>query len=292
MAFRHILVPIFGYDGDRAALDAALTLANRGGAHIGVLHVKIDPLESTPLMVDVGVAIAELVEAAERHVEARAKRATETFETWRRERDLKIDDQPNLRTGVTTAYTVEKGAEDELIIRFGRLTDLVVIGRPTGADAADQAAVRVEDALFGAGRPVLLVPGNLSADGLNRIVSGPAVISWNGSIEATRAVTVALDLMKGMDKVRVISVKEGRKDRHPSLDLVRYLAWQGVAASVADVPATGHSTADKLVAAAHELKAGLIVMGGYSHGRLRQLVLGGVTSHMIDHADLPVLMAH
>lgn len=292
MAFRHILVPIFGYDGDRAALEAALILANRGGAHIGVLHVKIDPLESTPLMVDVGVAIAELVEAAERHVETRAKRATETFEAWCKDRNLRVDDQPNLRTGVTTAYAVEKGAEDEIIIRHGRLTDLVVIGRPTGADAADQAAVRVEDALFGAGRPVLLVPGNLAPEALSRMVSGPAIISWNGSIEATRAVTVALDLMQGMEKVRVISIKEGRKDRHPSLDLVRYLAWQGVAASVADAPATGHSVSDKLIAAAHEAKAGFIVMGGYSHGRLRQLVLGGVTSHMIDHADIPVLMAH
>ncbi len=79
MAIRHILVPLFGYDGDRTSLDAALVVAKRHGAHIAALHVETDPLEQTPLMVDVGVAITELVEAAERHATHRAKNAAKTF---------------------------------------------------------------------------------------------------------------------------------------------------------------------------------------------------------------------
>ena len=188
MAFKHILVPLFGYDADRTALDAALTLAKRGGAHISARHIKVDPMESVPLMVDVGVAATELIEAVERHAATRGKAAAATFEAWRNERDLKIDDQPSLRTGITTAFKVEEGAEDELIIKYGRLTDLVVMGRPSGEEAGDQVLSRMEDALFGAGQPVLLVPNGLGQPALDKLVSGPALISWNGSIEATRAI--------------------------------------------------------------------------------------------------------
>ena len=292
MAFRHILVPVFGYEADRTALDAALVLAKKSGAHIAALHIKVDPMESVPLMVDVGVAATELIEAVERHAETRGKAAAATFESWRAERGITVDKAPSLRTGITTAYHTEEGAEDELIIKFGRLTDLVVIGRPTGEEAGDQVLSRMEDALFGAGQPVLLVPGGLGQSVLEKLVTGPALISWNGSIEATRAISASLDLLRGMSHVRVLSVKEGKKDRHPAADLVHYLAWEGVAASVTEASQTTGNAGEQILATAKTMQAAFVLMGGYSHGRLRQLMLGGVTSHMMDHADLPVLMAH
>jgi nucleotide-binding universal stress UspA family protein len=292
MAFRHILVPVFGYDADRAALDAALVLAKKSGAHIQALHIKVDPMESVPLMVDVGVAATELIEAVERHAHTRSNTAAATFESWRSERDITVDANPALRTGVTTSYRAEDGAEDELIIKFGRLTDLVVIGRPTGEEAGDQVLSRMEDALFGAGQPVLLVPGGMGQAALDKLVTGPGLISWNGSIEATRAVSLSIDMLRGVPQVHVLSIQEGKTDRHPAADLVHYLAWEGVTASVTDIGAASGGAAEQILATAKSLEAGFVLMGGYSHGRLRQLVLGGVTSHMMDHADLPVLMAH
>ncbi|WP_303976202.1 universal stress protein [Dongia mobilis] len=293
MTIRHILVPLFGYDGDRTSLDAALVVAKRHGAHIAALHVETDPLEQTPLMVDVGVAITELVEAAERHAAHRAKNAAKTFAEWQSATAVPIDGTPTVHPAVTTAFQNIKGNEEDLIGRFGRLTDLVVLARPKKNEAADLIAVRIEDVLFGAGRPVLLVPNGISPDALARIEEGPALVAWNGSIEATRAVTAGLDLIKAMGKVRVLSVKEGKREAHPAADLTHFLAWHGVAASVGEAPADAHkATAEHFLNAAREAKATLIVMGAYSHGRLRQLVLGGVTSHMIDAADIPVLMAH
>jgi nucleotide-binding universal stress UspA family protein len=293
MAFKHILVPVFGYDADRTALDAALTLAKRGGAHISARHIKVDPMESVPLMVDVGVAATELIEAVERHAETRAKSAAATFEAWRSANNLNIDDTPSLRTNtISTAFKLLEGAEDELIIKYGRLTDIVVMGRPSGEEAGDQVLSRMEDALFGAGQPVLLVPNGMAQPALDKLVTGPALISWNGSIEATRAISQALDLLRGMGEVRVLSVVEGKKDRHPAADLVRYLAWEGVTAATIESTQSTGSAAEQILATAKGIGAGFVLMGGYSHGRLRQLMLGGVTSHMMDHADLPVLMAH
>ena len=293
MALRHILVPLFGYDGDRTSLDAALVVAKRHGAHIAALHVETDPLEQTPLMVDVGVAITELVEAAERHATHRAKNAAKTFADWQAATAIPIDPAPTVHPAVTTAFNNVKGNEEDLIGRYGRLTDLVVLARPKKNEAADLIAVRIEDVLFGAGRPVLLVPNGISAEALSRIEEGPALVAGNGSIEATRAVTAGLGLIKAMGKVRVLSIKEGKREGHPATDLTHFLAWHGVAASVGEPPADAHkATAEHFLQAARDAKATLIVMGAYSHGRLRQLVLGGVTSHMIDAADIPVLMAH
>lgn len=293
MAIRHILVPLFGYDGDRTSLDAALVVAKRHGAHIAALHAETDPLEQTPLMVDVGVAITELVEAADRHATQRAQSAAKTFAAWQAATATPIDEIPKVQSMATTSYLNIKGNEEELISHYGRLTDLVILARPKKNEAADLIAVRIEDVLFGAGRPVLLVPHGISAEALARMEEGPALIAWNGSIEATRAVTTGLSLIKAMGKAHILSIKEGKQDAHPVKDLTRFLAWHGISASVGEVPAEiSKASADHFLEAAQTAQATLIVMGAYSHGRLRQLVLGGVTSHMIDAANLPVLMAH
>ena len=84
MSFKHILVPLFGLDSDRTALDAALAIARANQGHIQALHAVADPLKTTPLMVDVGVAIAEVVAAAERHAEARSTQAKSAFDGWLR----------------------------------------------------------------------------------------------------------------------------------------------------------------------------------------------------------------
>src|SRR5262247_1384686 len=98
MPFKHILVPLFGLDSDRTALDAALALARVHNAHIQALHAVADPLKTTPLMVDVGVAIAEVVAAAERHAEARAAQAKAAFDTWVSSSNVGVSTEPGLHT--------------------------------------------------------------------------------------------------------------------------------------------------------------------------------------------------
>ena len=109
------------------------------------------------------------------------------------------------------------------------------------------AAMRVEDILFGAGRPILLLPPPAAA-GFEGLFAGPALIGWNGSVEAARAVTAALDLLRGMKKVRVLSIKEGRADPHPAEPLVHYLGWHGIPASVAEEASEG-KPAERILAA-------------------------------------------
>lgn len=292
MAFKHLLVPLFGLEPDRAALDAALALSKFAGGHIVGLHAVADPLKTTPLMVDVGVAIAEVVAAAERHAEARAAQAKATFDAWAKESGVALSTQAGAVQGSSAEYRAEKGQESELLARFGRLTDVIVMARPKSEQALDLIAVAVEDALFSAGRPVLLVPAEMGAAHVEAMIKGPAIISWNGSIEGIRSVSAALPLLAGRPRVRVINVKEGHAGTQSAADLTHYLAWQGVAASVGEAAEHSGTIAERLLMAAREVNAGLLVMGAYTHSRLKHLVLGGVTSHMIDAANIPVFMTH
>jgi nucleotide-binding universal stress UspA family protein len=292
MAFKHVLVPLFGLEPDRAALDAALALSKFAGGHVVGLHAIADPLKTTPLMVDVGVAIAEVVAAAERHAEARAAQAKATFDAWAKDSGVTLNAQPGGVSGASAEYRAEKGQESELLARFGRLTDVIVMARPKSEQALDLIAVAVEDALFSAGRPVLLVPAEMNAANVEAMIKGPAIISWNGSIEAIRSISAALPLLANRPRVRVINVQEGHAGTQSAADLTHYLAWQGVAASVGEAAELSGSIAERLLIAAREANAGLLVMGAYTHSRLKHLVLGGVTSHMIDAANLPVFMTH
>ncbi|HEX9449497.1 MAG TPA: universal stress protein [Dongiaceae bacterium] len=293
MSLKHILVPLLGIETDRVALDAALAVAKPHGAHIQALHVIADPLQSTPMLVGVGFAIAEAADVTRKHSETLAKAARTTYDTWMRERNVAHADHPPVASGtVTTQFVTEQEQElirDPLIIQ-SRLTDLIVFARPDQGDDFALMAIQLEDVLFAAGRPTLLVPKTLSQVALAAIHSGTALIAWNGSIEAVRAVQSLLDLLPDHSKVRVASVPEGHND-NAALELVRYLGWQGIEAAVAEVAKEGH-TSQRLLQAAAEQQAGLLVMGAYSHGRLRQMVLGGVTRDMIHHAGLPVLLAH
>jgi nucleotide-binding universal stress UspA family protein len=291
MSFKHILVPLFGLDSDRTALDAALAVARVHQAHIQALHAVADPLKTTPLMVDVGVAIAEVVAAAERHAEARSAQAKSAFDSWTRASSVALGDRPGPHPGASAEFRAEKGQESELLARFGRLTDLIIMARPKSEQALDLVAVAVEDALFSAGRPVLLIPADCTPQHLEAMIKGPAIISWNGSIEAIRSISAARPLLQDRPRVRVINVQDGHAGVQSAADLVHYLAWQGIAASVGETHEAG-SIAEKLLLAARDAEAGLLVMGAYTHSRLKHLVLGGVTSHMIDAANIPVFMTH
>lgn len=292
MAYKHLLVPLFGLEPDRAALDAALALSKFAGAHIVGLHAVADPLKTTPLMVDVGVAIAEVVAAAERHADARSAQAKATFDAWVQDTGVPLSKEPGRVNGPTAEYRAEKGQESELLARFGRLTDLIIMARPKSEQALDLIAVAVEDALFSAGRPVLLVPAEMTAEHVEAMINGSAIISWNGSIEGIRSISAALPLLRNRPRVRVINVKEGHAGTQSAAELAHFLAWHDVAASVGDAAEHRGTIAESLLMAAREANAGILVMGAYTHSRLKHLVLGGVTSHMIDAANVPVFMTH
>lgn len=286
MSIRKILVPLDGSERDRMALTAAFSTARVFEAHVQAMHVRIQPADSLPFVGE-GMSAAlvqELVELTERESAARAAVARQTFEAARAAALLPIADNPSSRPpggGATAGWLEIPGQEDDLVVRAGRLADLIVLSRPaTGAGSPGA----FNTALFETGRP-LLVPGAQAMPiRMDRIV-----VAWDGSAQAARALAVALPFLDRAEQVTVVTCEEDGDDEAGSAEVTAYLAWHGIAAGRRAVP-PHPGVAEALVAAATD--ADLLVMGGYSHSRLREMILGGVTRYMLEKATLPLLLMH
>lgn len=281
-----LLCPITGTAADRAALDAAAQLARRFSAHIDVLHIKPDASDMIPYLGD-GMApgvISQIVEESERRAAEEAAKARATFDLWSREREIPEKATPDRSDAPSCAWRQETGAMDRWVAQLGRLTDIVVL--PAGReDATVGASLAFEAALLDTGRPVLLAP----AQALD--VNGVAVIGWNGSPEASRAIAAALPLLAAAREVHVVTIAEKGRTAEPAA-AARYLAWHRIDAKVHLVAASDIAASTEIDAACVAHGAELLVMGGYTHSRLRELLFGGVTAHVSKAPKIPVLLAH
>ncbi len=287
MTIKVVLTPLYGGASDATALAAALSVARRFSAHIDVMHVRADPRTMIPYIGEgmSGVLVEEMVASAERQAGERAARARKLFDGWRAREKLPLADKPG--KGPSCAWVELVGRADVSVTRRGRLADLIVVCRPADDDVATTATETLEAALLESGRP-LLVAATSSAGSLGSRVA----IAWNGGAEAARAVGAALPLLAGTDSVSVIAVGDTAPPEADGDALVAYLARHGIEARLNSVEAGGAPIGKTLLAEAEGARADLLVMGAYTHSRLRELVFGGVTREVLAAANLPVLIAH
>jgi nucleotide-binding universal stress UspA family protein len=143
-----------------------------------------------------------------------------------------------------------------------------------------------------AGRPILMIP----YAGLFKTIGTEIIIGWNNSREAARAVHDAIPLLAMATSVTILEAyPAGRMPvAHDATgsDITRYLTHHGISVKTAQTAMTGISAADALLSFAADISADLLIVGGYGHSRLRELVLGGVTRALLQHMTLPVLMSH
>ena len=263
-------------------LEAALALAAACGAQVTALYLLAEPF----LRGVAGLhAPTEVIREHLAHAEAEAEAALAAARELAARRDL------------TFAARRETGSVDRrptLLAREARTADLVVVGQPDPQAGGTDEALLAEAAFMDSGRPALVVPhaGGRAAT----MPPGRAIVAWDGSREAARAVHDALPLLPGAEDV-VILVVDGRDlgtrvGEHPGADVAAHLARHEVRARVKGVRSGRAATAELILAQADEERADLLVMGGYGHSRLREMLVGGVTRHVLEHAAVPVLLAH
>jgi nucleotide-binding universal stress UspA family protein len=226
--------------------------------------------------------VVDRLEAEAKQLEARAWQTVEAFCT----RNAIPRTKPRPGEGLSAEFTVETGSDAQWISEYGRFADLVVVGRPL---AGREAAMEVlEAALMDTGRPLLVAPAKAP-----QTLLGTAVIAWKDTPEAARAVAAAVPLLQRCERVVIMTVVEEDEAReHTSERLLRTLRWHNPATSVRQLGREGRKPVDVLLEEAARLNASLVVMGGYSHSRLREVVFGGFTNHILSGVALPVLMAH
>ncbi len=287
MAIRKLLLPLTGTAAGEAALSTALMTARLWNAHVSALHVRVDSRDVAPLAGEglSGAMIEEMMSATEKESSDRAHAVRAMFERFAGEHEVIIADARPGSDYATASFAAVTGREEDLVAQLARLADLTVVPHPdAGEDVSSSDALHA--VLFDSGRPVLIAPQIAPASIGTRIC-----VAWNGTAESAASVWGALPWMQRAEAVRILSAEEYQRRGPAATDLADYLALHGIHAEMATFRTVSNSVGAGLLAAAREFRADLLAMGAYSHSRLRQLILGGVTRHVLEHATLPVMMS-
>ena len=197
---------------------------------------------------------------------------------------IALSDTPN-GDSPSGEFTLEQGSQSAWVAQVGRFADLIVMGRGGPENGAAEA---LEAALMDTGKPLVIAPATAPASLGTRVV-----IAWKDTPEAARAVSCALPFIARAEQVTIVTVADDASVPDASaLRLLRALRWHNKAVEARTLPLERGSAVEVLQREAMALSADLVVMGGYSHSRLREVVFGGFTRSTLAASSIPVLMAH
>lgn len=280
-----LLLPFHDDEIDQAALETALLIAERFGSYLEGLFVWQPPQiiagagEGITLYGDYVTQIA----AEGRQL---AQQARQRFTGIMQSRGIPFQQPATEPDRPSAGWYEGEGLEDRVVGDYGRVFDLLVVGR-TGKPASGDWTATCEAALFESGRPVMLAPPQPPTSLGERIL-----IAWNGSTETATTIALGMAFLKQAGKVVVLTV-EGETVPGPSGEQVTtYLQRNGIDASARTVQQQGRPTGQAALDEAAEQDIDLLFKGAYTQSRLRQMIFGGATRHIMANATLPVLMAH
>ena len=279
MAYKTILTILTdSADADRL-LPQVMAFATACGAHLDVLCMGIDRTQTGYYFAGASALMHEAT-LAEAQVEA------QSIETHARTRLTQCDTSWSVEAMIAQSASVST-----IVARRARFSDLVILGKPYGAGIAQDAPALVESAMFQGHAPVIVLDAEKSVP----IAPQKVVIAWNDTDEALAAVRMSMPFLTAASAVNICVVAP---ERHapgapdPGAELARMLSRHGVHAEISLIPQTLNRVSEVIARHAADQDADLLVMGAYGHSRFREAILGGATRNMLEHASLPVLMAH
>jgi nucleotide-binding universal stress UspA family protein len=289
--FRHILVPVTGDDNDGPVCAAAFAVAHRFGSHLQFLHVEPDLRQTLVAMASGhvvgggGLGYYRVLDSLERRVAERRRSAELAFDEFCQREKLLVSSE--VTTSLPSAeFVFEVGEAPRVLAKHGRATDLIVLGR--AREGARLAWDVLSACLMGTGRPMLIAPAKMPGH-LARTVA----IAWKNRPEAARAVAAAQPFLEIAGRVVILHVEEDAQDDGQSCERLAYaLSWHNPHTTVQSLKRDGRPAVVTALVAAGAAEADMLVMGGYGHSRLREVIHGGFTRHALHGADLPILMAH
>jgi nucleotide-binding universal stress UspA family protein len=286
MSVRKFLLPLSSSSSGEAALHTGLMLAKMWNAHLQVLHIRTDSRNIAPLAGEglSGAMIEEMMTATERESGSRARSLRDMFNLATEEHHVAAGDAMRGSNEPSASFTTVIGREEEIIAHQARLADLTIVPHPqAGEDVA--AADALHAVLFDSGRPVLM-----ASVGRPQTIGKRVVIAWNGTHEAASALASAMPFVRQAAAVRVLASDEYFRRGPTAAEVIEYLSHHGVTADIGNFQSIDRTVGAGLLAAAADFDADIMSMGAYSSSRLRQMILGGTTRHVLENATLPVLM--
>jgi nucleotide-binding universal stress UspA family protein len=285
MSMKTILVPMEPHEGMSAVLETALLLAKKRGSYIegfplrfGISEfVAVDPAGSIPL------------ESYRQESAEEAAQARKLFDSFMQQRGVPRASGAagGLSPGLSCGWLDDAPEGESFVGSYGRVFDITVLSRPD-ANTIGLHNRAIESGLFESGRPILLSPPVPPKD-----IATNVMIHWNCSTEQARATAAAMPLLQEAKRVTVLTVSGGQGVPGPTAEqLLTHLQRNGIAATSKTVGLEGKSTGEAILRAAKAEGCDLLVKGAFTQSRLRQMIFGGATSHILGAADIPVFFAH
>ena len=267
-------------------LACALIAGRRYDAYIEGFHMRPGQPDVIAAGADGFVAAApDLVAGFEREAKVRAERATARFEAVMAEHGLARPGTLD-SAGLAADWRVETASGPTALGNRGRIFDLIVVGRPL-SDEVTPSIAALEAALFDSGRLLLVAPPEAPAEFGRHIV-----IAWNGSTETARTIGFAERFLVDAEQVTVLTVERGSVPGPSGSDLAHNLRRRGIGAAFREVRSSDRSVGRAILEETAALGGDLLLKGAYTQSRLRQMIFGGATSHILAEANLPVIMAN
>jgi nucleotide-binding universal stress UspA family protein len=281
---KHILSPVTGEkDGEHVPL-CAQHIAQRFSAHVTAAFAEPPDFAYAPV-IGLGVTATFYENFYAQQLKAwddLRHSARGHFDAAVAQTKMPIASRP-LCAQATTEWLDGVTGDGNPVWACGLLADLVVLNIP--GERGERSLV--EEVLFGARRPVLLVP-----PGQTDVLFTAPLVAWNGGPEAANAVRASLDLFTPASKITVLQVGDPRPGAIAAERMADGLGWHCFDASVRAVPDAPHRTGAIILEEARALGSTVIVIGAYGHSRTREFILGGVTEYLLQHSTVPLLLAH
>jgi len=281
MGMKTILIPTETDAAMQSTLSTALLLAQRCSSYMEGFPLRFGINEFATI--DFGGAMP--LETFKKQSLEETQKAREMFESFMREHNVPRSNGAN--TSVSYGWFADAGEGEDFVGNYGRVFDVTVLSRPSPNNIGMHSRA-IESGLFESGRPILLSPPTAPKQ-----IASNIMVHWNGSTEQARATAFAMPLLQQAQRVILLTVTGGQGVPGPtSAQLLKHLQRNGITAEQMNVELSGRSTGEAVLAAAKAEGCDLLVKGAYTQSRLRQLIFGGATSHILANAELPVLMAH
>lgn len=288
---KDILVPLYDSDHLDSVLATAFIQAQRFHAHISAVFVSDDPNEAAAFAGEglSGALIQDMVDAAEHEGQRQTLKTRLNFNMFLERhyiaqisRNHIGEENPETRTA---SLEFSEPPANEAIIWRARLSDVTIVPF-LGKQENPKASEVIHGVLFESGHALVIAPPTPPKSAGSRICIG-----WNGTPECARALEASMKWLRHAEEVTILTSDEYQRRGPTSADVQSYLKLHGINAPIHQFAAIDRNVGEGMLQACREVNADMLTMGAYSHSRLRQMILGGVTRHILEEGHLTVLMS-